>query len=47
VQCLVLARPIPKPIAKSLGTAPHDFETMITHIVDFSLGGMRAIATGK
>jgi len=47
VLCLVLARPIPKPIAKSLGTAPHDLETMVTHIVDFSLGGMQAIATGK
>jgi AcrR family transcriptional regulator len=44
VQCLVAARPVPKPIAKSLGTGPHDLEAMINHIVDFSLGGMRAIA---
>ena len=43
VQCLVAARPIPKPIAKSLGTGPHDLDTMINHIVEFSLGGMRAI----
>ena len=47
VQCLVAARPVPKPIAKSLGTGPHDLEAMISHIVDFSLGGMKAIATGK
>lgn len=43
VQCLVAARPIPKPIARSLGTGPHDLEAMINHIVEFSLGGMRAI----
>ena len=42
VQCLVAARPIPKPIAKSFPT--YDIDTMIDHIVDFSLGGMRAIA---
>ena len=47
VQCLVAARPIPKPIAKSLGTGPHDLEGMITHIVDFSLGGMRTIAAAQ
>mgnify|MGYP003579205667 CR=1 FL=1 len=47
VQCLVAARPVPKPIARSLGTGPHDLEAMITHILDFSLGGMRAIASGK
>jgi TetR/AcrR family transcriptional regulator, regulator of cefoperazone and chloramphenicol sensitivity len=45
VQCLVAARPIPKPLAKSFPT--HDIETMINHIVDFSLGGMRAIAAAK
>lgn len=43
VQCLVAARPVPKPIAKSLGTGPFDLDAMINHIVDFSLGGMRAI----
>jgi len=47
VLCLVAARPVPKPIAKSLGTDPHDLEAMVTHILDFSLGGMRAIASGK
>lgn len=47
VQCLVAARPIPKPIARSLGTAPHDLDAMINHIVDFSLGGMRSLASGK
>lgn len=43
VQCLIAARPIPKPIAKSFPT--HDIETMINHIIDFSLGGIRAIAS--
>jgi len=43
VQCLVAARPMPKPIAKALGTGPFDLDAMINHIVDFSLGGMRAI----
>jgi AcrR family transcriptional regulator len=47
VQCLVAARPVPKPIAKSLGTGTQDVEAMITHILDFSLGGMRALASGK
>ncbi len=47
VQCLVAARPVPKPIARSLGAGLHDLDAMITHIVDFSLGGMRAIASGK
>ena len=43
VQCLVAARPVPKPIAKALGTSQFDLEAMINHIVEFSLGGMRAI----
>lgn len=43
VQCLVAARPVPKPIAKALGTGQFDLEAMINHIVEFSLGGMRAI----
>ena len=47
VQCLVAARPIPKPIAKSLGTPPHDIEAMTNHIIEFSLGGMRAIAAKR
>ncbi len=47
VQCLVAARPIPKPIAKSLGTAPHDLPAMIDHVIDFSLGGMRTIAAAQ
>ena len=47
MQCLMPARPIPPPIAKIFGPAMHDVETVITHIVEFSLGGMRAIASGK
>ena len=47
VQCLVAARPIPKPIAKSLGSGLQDAGAMIDHIVDFSLGGMRTIAAAQ
>lgn len=47
VQCLVAARPMPRPIAKSLGAVPQDLPAMIDHIVDFSLGGMRTIAAAQ
>ena len=47
VECLVAARPVPKPIARSLGTGAHDLEAAISHVVDFSLGGMRAIAAAQ
>lgn len=47
VQCLVAARPIPKPIAKSLGTGPQDLPAMIDHVIEFSLGGMRTIAAAQ
>ena len=46
VQCLVAARPIPKPILKSF-PIQSDVETMINHIVEFSLGGMREVAAAK
>jgi TetR/AcrR family transcriptional regulator, regulator of cefoperazone and chloramphenicol sensitivity len=44
VQCLVAARPIPKPLAKSFGPATDDIEATVDHIVGFCLGGIRAIA---
>ena len=47
VQCLVAARPIPKPVTKILGPAAHDIETMAAHVADFSIGGMRAIAAAQ
>ena len=47
VECLVAARPVPKPIARTLGTGAHDLEATISHVVDFSLGGMRAIAAAQ
>ena len=47
VQCLIAARPIPKPIAKSFGPLGHDVESMVEHIVEFSLGGMKAIAAAQ
>lgn len=47
VQCFVAARPVPKPIAKSIGPAAEDIEAMVNHIVDFSLGGMKAIAAAQ
>jgi AcrR family transcriptional regulator len=46
VQCLVAARPIPKPILKSF-PIQSDLETMINHIVEFSLGGMKAVAAAQ
>ena len=46
VQCLVAARPIPKPILKSF-PIQSDVETMVNHIVEFSLGGMKAIAAAQ
>jgi AcrR family transcriptional regulator len=47
VQCLVAARPIPKPIAKSFGPLAQDVDTMVDHIVEFSLGGMNAISAAR
>jgi AcrR family transcriptional regulator len=46
IQCLVAARPIPKPILKSF-PMQSDIETMINHIVEFSLGGMKAVAAAE
>ena len=47
VQCLVAARPIPKPIAKSFGPATEDIDVTIDHVVGFCLGGTRAIAAAQ
>lgn len=42
-QCLLAARKMPAPLAKSWGAMAQDVEAMISHIAEFSLGGMRAI----
>lgn len=44
VQCLMAAKPAPKPITKWIGAVAEDVEAMVEHIVVFSLGGMRAVA---
>jgi AcrR family transcriptional regulator len=46
-QCLLAARKIPAPLEKTFGPEMRDFEASINHIAEFSLGGMRAIASGK
>jgi len=46
VQCLVAARPIPKPVTKMF-PQPDDIQTMAAHVADFSIGGMRAIAAAQ
>ena len=45
MQCLMAARPIPSSLEKTFGPAMRDFEAAVNHIAEFSLGGMRAIAS--
>jgi AcrR family transcriptional regulator len=46
-QCLLAARRIPAPLEKAYGPEMRDLDATIDHIAEFSLGGMRAIASGK
>jgi AcrR family transcriptional regulator len=46
-QCLMAARRIPAALEKNWGQAFRDVDTAINHIADFSIGGMKAIASGK
>jgi AcrR family transcriptional regulator len=46
-QCLLAARRMPQPLEKTFGPLMRDLETAVNHIAEFSLGGMRAIASGK
>lgn len=46
-QCLLAARPIPPALQKMFGPATWDLDVWVTHIADFSIGGMRAIAAGQ
>ena len=43
-QCLMAVRTLPATIEKSFGPAMRDLAAAVDHIVEFSLGGMRAIA---
>lgn len=45
MQCLMAARPIPSSLEKTFGPAMRDVEAAVNHIAEFSLGGMRAIAS--
>jgi AcrR family transcriptional regulator len=47
MQCLMGARRIPAALEKTFGPAMRDVESAVDHIAEFSLGGMRAIASGK
>jgi TetR/AcrR family transcriptional regulator, regulator of cefoperazone and chloramphenicol sensitivity len=48
MQCLMAARgKIPPALEKSFGPAMRDIEASVNHIAEFTLGGMRAIASGK
>lgn len=44
-QCLMATRPLPQSLEKTFGPAFRDLETAVTHIADFSIGGMRDIAS--
>lgn len=44
VQCLMAAKPVPPALEKWWGPGLRDVEAAVNHVVDFSLGGMRAIA---
>lgn len=46
-QCLLAARKVPPSLERHLGPAMRSVETAVSHIAEFSLGGMRAIASGK
>jgi hypothetical protein len=46
-QCLMAARDLPPAIEKNYVPEMRNLETTITHITEFSLGGMRAIAAAQ
>lgn len=46
-QCLMAARKVPSAIERSWGPAMRDVESWASHIADFSIGGMKAIAAAK
>lgn len=43
-QMLLAAKPIPTILEKTFGPAMRDVDAAVNHIVDFSIGGMRALA---
>ena len=42
-QCLMAVRKVPSPLAKTWGGVAQDLDGLMTHIAEFSIGGMRAI----
>lgn len=44
-QCLMATRPMPPALEKSFGPSFSDIEASVRHIADFSIGGMRAVAS--
>lgn len=42
-QCMMAARQVPAPIQKTFGPVVRDVDATIEHIVEFTLGGMRAL----
>jgi AcrR family transcriptional regulator len=46
-QCLMAARQVPAPVEKAWGAAVRDVDATVHHIAEFSIGGMRAIASQK
>jgi len=48
MQCLMTARgKVPPALEKSFGPAMRDIDASVNHVAEFTLGGMRAIASGK
>ena len=48
MQCLMAVRgKVPPALEKSFGPAMRDVDSAVNHIAEFTLGGMRAIASGK
>lgn len=47
MQCYMAARQLPAPLEKTLGPTTRDIDAIATHIAEFSLGGMRAMAAAQ
>jgi AcrR family transcriptional regulator len=47
MQCLLAAKPIPQSLERTFAPAMRDIDATVKHIAEFSLGGMRAIASGQ
>jgi len=47
MQCFMAARQVPASFEKTFGAAARDVDGTVSHIAEFSLGGMRAIAAAQ